>query len=217
MKRKRINNKLKSRTEDSSGVFRDEFSGRTAVFIDAANLEKSVADLGTKPPRFKKLKTGFRWKALPKGYYKVDYKRLHEYFKSNTKLASISFYSARFNTKLHDAFLTFLKLNGYRLVTKEVKEITVLGEENKRKANFDVEISVDAVAWMHNYNTFVLFSGDSDFAYLARFLKRNGKRVIVVSERGHVSNELVKTAHKYQDLHTFKNRFIVLRKQKSRR
>src|SRR3989344_2610933 len=152
MKRKRINNKLKSRTEDSSGVFRDEFSGRTAVFIDAANLEKSVADLGTKPPRF-----------------------------------------------------------------KEVKEITVLGEENKRKANFDVEISVDAVAWMHNYNTFVLFSGDSDFAYLARFLKRNGKRVIVVSERGHVSNELVKTAHKYQDLHTFKNRFIVLRKQKSRR
>lgn len=190
---------------------------RIAVFIDAANLEKSVADLGTKPPNFKKLKKGFIWKALPKGHYKVDYKKLYKYFKANGKLVSVSFYSARFNTKAHDGFLAFLKINGYRLVTKLIKEIVIRGEENKRKANFDVEISVDAVAWLHNYDVFLLFSGDSDFAYLIRFLKRNGKKVIVVSERGHVANELVKAADKYQDLHTFKNEFIVLRKQKSRR
>lgn len=198
-------------------VIINSFNKRTAVFIDAANLERSVADLGTKSPNFKKLKKGFMWKALPKGYYKVDYKKLYKYFKSNTTLASISFYSARFNTESHDNFLTFLKINGYRLVTKLVKEIVVIGEENKRKANFDVEISVDAVAWIRNYDNFVLFSGDSDFAYLMRFLKRKSKKVIVISERGHVSNELVKTADKYQDLHTFKNEFIVLRKQKSRR
>ncbi|MEX2028005.1 MAG: NYN domain-containing protein [Candidatus Curtissbacteria bacterium] len=190
--------------------------GRVAVFIDAANLEKSVADLGTKPPNFKKLKKGFMWKALPKGYYKVDYKKLYKYFKAETTLAGISLYSARFNTKPHDNFLAFLKINGYRLVTKLVKEIVVAGEDNKRKANFDVEISVDAVAWLNNYDTFVLFSGDSDFAYLAQFLKRKGKKVVVISERGHVSNELVKVADKYQDLHTFKSEFITLRSQKSR-
>lgn len=191
--------------------------GNTAVFIDAANLEKSVADLGTKPPNIKRLKKGFFWKALPKGYFSVDYKKLYKFFKQNTQLASISFYSARFNTKPHDDFLTFLKRNGYRLVTKSIKEISIVGQQNKRKANFDVEISVDAVEWIRNYDNFVLFSGDSDFAYLLKFLKRRKKKVLVISERWHVSSELVKAADVYQDLHTFKNNFIVLRKQKSRR
>ncbi len=68
------------------------FKGKTAVFIDAANLEKSVADLGTRPPNIKSIKKGFRWKALPKGYFKVDYKKLHTFFKTSTELASISFY-----------------------------------------------------------------------------------------------------------------------------
>lgn len=52
------------------------FVGRVAVFIDAANLEKSVEDLGTKPPQIKRIPKGFQWKALPKGHYKIDYKKL---------------------------------------------------------------------------------------------------------------------------------------------
>lgn len=189
---------------------------RAAVFIDAANLEKSVADLGTKPPNIKHIKKGFLWKALPKNFYKVDYKKLYKYFKTNTKLASISFYSARFETESHDKFLTFLKYNDYRLVTKLVKKISTSATTHLRKANFDVEIAVDAVDWLRNYDTFVLFSGDSDFAYLLRYLKRRGKKILVVSERGHVSNELVRNADAYRDLHTFKNDFIVPKTQKPR-
>lgn len=44
------------------------------------------------------------------------------------------------------------------------------------KGNFDVEISVDAMRLFDKYDTFCLFSGDSDFAYLARFLKQRGKK-----------------------------------------
>ncbi|MCL4416791.1 MAG: NYN domain-containing protein [Actinobacteria bacterium] len=189
---------------------------RTAVFIDAANLERSVADLGTKLPNIKHLRKDFKWKALPLNYYRVDYKKLYKFFKTNSKLASISFYSARFGTESHDNFLTFLKRNGYRLVTKIIKDIKVSESKHLRKANFDVEISVDAVDWLRNYDTFVLFSGDSDFAYLVRFLKKKGKKILVISERGHVSNELVQEADIYLDLHTFKNDFIVPRTQKSR-
>ena len=189
---------------------------RTAVFIDAANLEKSVADLGTKPPNIKHLRKDFYWKALPRNYYRVDYKKLYKYFKTNTKLASISFYSARFETEPHDKFLTFLKYNGYRLVTKLVKKISISATTHLRKANFDVEIAVDAVDWLKNYDTLVLFSGYSDFAYLLRYLKRRDKKILVISERGHVSNELVKGSDVYLDLHTFKNNFIVPKTQESR-
>lgn len=208
---------------------KDLFKGRSAVFIDAANLEKSVADLGTKPPNIKSLKKEFLWKALPKGYFKVDYKKLYKFFKQYTKSASISFYTARFNTQTHDDFLTFLKNNGYRLVTKPIKTIRgrsvvitcdkcgrKINIPNERKANFDVEIAVDAVSWINNYDTLILFSGDSDFAYLLNFLKRRNKKVMVISERWHVSGELVRAADIYRDLHTFKNKFIVIRKQKSR-
>lgn len=207
---------IKHSKTKSQSDFLDFLSGHTAVFIDAANIERSLADLGTEPPRIRRLPKGFVWKSFPKGYWRVDYKKLFQFFKENSKLASISFYSARFNTKSHNNFLTFLKKTGYRLVTKPIKEINA-EEGARRKANFDVEISVDAIAWMRNYDTFVLFSGDSDFAYLVRFLRRKGKRAIVISQRGHVSKELVKAPDFYRDIYKFRGDFLTpSKKQKSR-
>jgi len=47
------------------------------------------------------------------------------------------------------------------------------------KCNFDVEIAVDAVHLMDYYDTFALFSGDSDFVSLINFLKKKGKKIIL--------------------------------------
>lgn len=192
-----------------------KLKGKTAVFIDAANIERSLADLGVNMPKLKKVPKGFFWKAFQKGYWKVDYKKLYKFFKLNGQLVSISFYSARFDTESHNQFLTFLKLNGYRLVTKPIKKIKTLGGIS-RKANFDVEISVDAVSWLGNYDTFVLFSGDSDFSYLLHFLKKKGKKTIVVSQRGHVSNELIKSSDLYIDIFKLREYILRVKKQKSR-
>lgn len=49
-----------------------------------------------------------------------------------------------------------------------------------RKSNFDVEISVDAIKMLEHYNTFCLFSGDADFVYLNNFLRKKGKKVIII-------------------------------------
>ncbi len=54
------------------------------------------------------------------------------------------------------------------------------------KCNFDVEISVDAVRFLDKYDTFCLFSSDADFAYLAEFLLRKKKKIILFSS-GYVS------------------------------
>ena len=64
------------------------------------------------------------------------------------------------------------------------------------KSNFDVEISVDAIRTLKQYGTFCLFSGDSDFTYLSQFLKRNGKKIIVIAS-GQVFHTLKEVADLY--------------------
>jgi uncharacterized LabA/DUF88 family protein len=49
-----------------------------------------------------------------------------------------------------------------------------------RKCNFDVEISVDAIKMLDHYDTFCIFSGDADFVYLNNFLRKKGKKVIII-------------------------------------
>lgn len=95
----------------------DNLKGKVAVYIDAANLEKSVQDLGFTPPPFKK---GMLWKAGATEW-RVDYLKLRRFFAQNCQLRSIGFYTASFGTPNHDGFLTFLKNHGYRLVTKKNK------------------------------------------------------------------------------------------------
>ena len=57
------------------------------------------------------------------------------------------------------------------------------------KCNFDVEISVDAIKLMENYETLCLFSGDADFVHLLRFLKGRGKKVILI-KGGNIVHQL---------------------------
>jgi uncharacterized LabA/DUF88 family protein len=158
--------------------------GKVVVFIDAANLESSLKDLG----------------------WRMDYGKLYQYFSKNNNLVRISYYSARFDNIGHDNFLTVLKRSGFKLITKKVKNI-YNGKYTLNKANFDVEISLDAVSIIDQYKTLILFSGDSDFDYLVKHLKLNNKKVIVVSSQYHISNELVTCCDKYIDISKLENIF----------
>lgn len=66
------------------------------------------------------------------------------------------------------------------------------------KCNFDVEISVDSIRLAHKnrFDTFCLLSGDSDFAVLAEFLKKNGKKIIIIAS-GPVFHTLKDAANLY--------------------
>ena len=159
-------------------------TGKVIVFVDAANLESSLKDLG----------------------WHMDYKRFYNYFKNNMELLRIRFYSASFNNKAHTNFLIVLRRTGFKLVTKKVK-IIFNGKDRINKANFDVEITLDARNFMDKYDTLVLFSGDSDFEYLIKFLRRRNKKIIVVSSRYHISKELIKCCNKYINLKILKTIF----------
>ena len=50
----------------------------------------------------------------------------------------------------------------------------------------------------------VLFSGDSDFDYLIKKLRMEGKRAVVISTKYHISRELIASCNKYLDLKKLK-------------
>lgn len=153
-------------------------SGNVAIFIDAANIELSAKDLN----------------------FRINYKKLHKWLLGQAQVKYLGFYTARFATPEHDNFLTMLKKNGYKLVTKNLKIIRSKTNSHLRKANFDVEIAVDALKYLSTYGTIIIFSGDSDFAYLIDYLHVCDKKVIVASLKHHISKELIERSDYYLDL-----------------
>ena len=138
--------------------------------------------------------------------FRIDYQKLCLWLKKNYHLVFIGFFTVRFNNKKHDAFLTFLKKTGYKLTTKPLEVIkSRKNGAHLRKANFDVEIAVEAMKRIGKFDVFMLFSGDSDFDYLIKELKRNGKKTIVASLKHHISKELIESADYYLNLKKIKN------------
>ncbi len=150
--------------------------GRTAVFIDAANIYFSQRTLG----------------------WRFDFKKLINYLKKETSLTRIAFYGAiNPDNAKERRFHDFLEIIGYTVRHKEIKFIkddkkTSLGGHHK--GNIDVELTIDAVHLKDQYDTFVLLSGDGDFEPLIKYLKGFQKRCVVVSTTGHIAIELIRQA-----------------------
>lgn len=166
-------------------------SKRLAVFIDASNL----------------------WAVQKvRGEY-FDLKRLKEYLKDthDAKTIAIYYYDAypeastrEYDTSGKHAFYTYLK-KGLGFVVrkkplKQIRSVTNLGEVVTEKGNMDVELVIDAVHKIKDYDEALLFSGDSDFLGLINFMKNRGKKVYVYSTRNNVSRELLTGSDGYFDI-----------------
>ena len=159
-------------------MVREFTSGRVYVFIDAANILYAQQTLG----------------------WRVDYQRLKHYFEQECTLGAIYFYTGRVGNNLkQDAFLAKLRSLGYIVRAKEVKRIHVGRNMYEWKGNLNGELIIDAMKHAAGFDTCILMSGDSDFAPLVDELKAQGKRVIVMSSKHHVSRELLERA-KYANM-----------------
>jgi uncharacterized LabA/DUF88 family protein len=79
-----------------------------------------------------------------------------------------------------------------------------------------VEIAVDAVHKLKNYQTFILFSGDCDFEYLLKFLRGQGKIAIVFSRAGHIAKELPPASNCYFDIVDFRDELLKIEPKKAK-
>lgn len=153
--------------------------GRVYVFIDAENLFYSQRTLG----------------------WRISYERLMEYFHNECgENVKCFVYKGvdEFNTG-QKKFLDMLDINGYIVRTKVVKKIRSRDGNYRWKNNLDLELAFEMIDTQDGYDTAVLISGDSDFSVPIDRIKKAGKRIIVISTRGHVAKELLERA-KYIDL-----------------
>ena len=167
--------------------------GRAAVYIDGANLFFTQRHLG----------------------WQIDFSRLMAFFISSYASVQANYYvpASEPVSEENAAFTRVLTAHGYRITSKPVKKIV-----NKEtgvvvmKGNLDVELVVDALSAADQYDTFILFSGDSDFLPLLRALKEKGKEIIVYSTQGLSARELLaEPGISYCDLALLKERIEQVR------
>ena len=151
--------------------------GRAAVFIDGANLLFTQRHLG----------------------WQIDFSRLMAFFMAGYASVQANYYvpASEPVTDENAAFQRVLTAHGYRITSKPVKKIV-----NKEtgvivmKGNLDVELVVDALIGADQFDTFILFSGDSDFLPLLRALKHKEKEVIVYSTGAQCKRAASRTWHR---------------------
>jgi hypothetical protein len=81
------------------------------------------------------------------------------------------------------------------------------------KCNFDVEISVDTIRLIDQYDTLAMFSGDADFIALFRHLKNKGKRIVLI-KGGNISTDLRRSADLVVSAQNIKKYISSVEKQK---
>ncbi|MBZ1345475.1 MAG: NYN domain-containing protein [Candidatus Nealsonbacteria bacterium] len=59
----------------------------------------------------------------------------------------------------------------------------------RRKCDFDIEIALDVFNNLDNFSSFILFSGDGDYAPLIEYCLRHQKQTIVVALPGNLGKE----------------------------
>lgn len=197
------------------GKLKKALKGRIYIFIDAANLERSVKDMWVNPKDIPDELKKYRAEEL---CWRVDYEKLKKFFSKLGSVGKIGFYSADFENENHGKFLTFLKRTlKFDLATKILKQYDDhTAEHPHRKANFDVEIAVDAAYSLNEYDSFILFSGDCDFEYLLKFLRGKNKITFVFSRTGHIAKELPPASNYYFDIVDFRHFLLRIEVKKAK-
>lgn len=154
----------------------------TALFIDGSNLHATSKALGIN----------------------IDFKLLLEYF-TDVGHTRAMYYTAIPGPEEFSAIkpvLDWCAYNGYKVVTKPIKEFTDASGRRKVKGNMDTEIVVDALELCRHYDHCVIFSGDGDFCALVHALHRAGCKVTVVSslKAGIISDELRRVCDAFIEL-----------------
>lgn len=165
-------------------MLRQFIKGRVYIFIDAENVFYSQRTLG----------------------WRISYERLMKYFQKECgeDIKCFLYKGVDESNAQQKKFLDMLDINGYILRTKVVKVIKDRTGRTEWKGNLDMELAFEMDDTKEKYDTAILISGDSDFSVPIDRIKKAGKRIIVMSTRGHIAKELLERA-KFVDLRKLKN------------
>lgn len=154
-------------------TLKDFVKGKVFVFIDVANVFYAQKTLG----------------------WRISYERLIKYFKKECDLGKCFVYTAYIEENNNQKrFLKMLEKSGFVVRAKPVKKIRLKTKNYEWKGNLDVELVIDVLDNLQDFQTLILLSGDSDFTPLLRRIKKDHKRALVMSTKDHVAKELLEEA-----------------------
>ncbi len=158
---------------------------RVAIFIDGENIHYSAKHLNMR----------------------LDYLKLCRKLADGRRLLRSYFYTAVSNQSEGKIdFINFLKLNGFTVVTKEIKSFNDMeGSSRNVRGALDMEMAIDVLELSDKLDTVILCTGDGDFKALVVALCRRGIHVEICALREMTSTELIATADAYTDLATMKD------------
>lgn len=138
----------------------------------------------------------------------------------NNKSLSFTYVTRKIFGKRDVVTKDLQKIKHYiKLDEAEISKYVITGEDGKnyveiRKCNFDVEISVDAIKMIDHYDTFCIYSGDADFVYLNNFLRKKGKKVIII-KGGYITTKLRESADLIINAQNIKKHIAKVEKNKN--
>lgn len=143
---------------------------------------------------------------------------MKEYLQKEYEITEIRYYTGvKSEDEKMSGFLRYLDAVGIIPVTKPIKVIKIDGSDPQRKiynyheiykSNCDIEITTDVLLERSTVDEIVLFTGDSDFQYLAKKLKDLGKKVTILSSRKTISWEMKLESSRYIYLEDIKESVI---------
>jgi uncharacterized LabA/DUF88 family protein len=77
---------------------------------------------------------------------------------------------------------------GFRVEDKQIEDTEDFD------GSVDLDMIIDILTHIDNFDMAVILSGDSDFARICEVLRARGKRFLVLSTKGMVSNEIRRVA-----------------------
>ena len=162
---------------------------RVAIFIDGENIHYSAKHLNMR----------------------LDYLKLCRLLAGERRLVRSYFYTAvSSQSEGKIDFINFLKLNGFTVVTREVKSFNEPeGGGRSIRGALDMELAMDVVDLAPQLDSVILCSGDGDFCPLISAVARRGKHVEVCGLREMTSTELIAAADVYTDLASLKDRIAL--------
>jgi uncharacterized LabA/DUF88 family protein len=135
----------------------------------------------------------------------LDYTELLDAAVADRKLVRAIAYVIRADSPSEEDFFDALRDIGFETKIKEIKTFA----DGSQKANWDLGMCLDAVTLASKVDTFVLCSGDGDFARLCTHLRHEGVRTEVFGFGSSTADELVEAANSFVDMSENEERFLL--------
>ncbi len=168
-------------------MYRHDASERVGIFIDGENIHYSAKHLNMR----------------------LDYLKMCGRLADGRRLVRSHFYTAISHESAGKIdFVNFLKLNGFRVITKEVR-MPMDGDSSPprsiSKGNLDMLMALDVFELLDSLDTVIICTGDGDYAPLVEAVSRRGKHVEVCALREMTSTDLIAVSDEYIDLMSIKD------------